>query len=149
MLCLCTLLVKIAKSQDLLWGTQHPQRGGQPLSLFCASPIFIFPYSPTSGLPWQLTGREPACQFRRLRFNPWVGKIPCRRKWQPTPVFLTGKSYGQRSLMGYRPRDCKESDKLSNKTTTTFPPHSEIFLAIRLSVKKTHTPQCSLHHYLQ
>ena len=37
---------------------------------------------------------------RRLRFNPWVWKIPWNRKWQPTPVFLTGKSHGQRSLVG-------------------------------------------------
>ena len=35
-------------------------------------------------------------------FNPWVGKVPWRRKWQPTPVFLPGKSYEQRSLVGYR-----------------------------------------------
>ena len=35
---------------------------------------------------------------RRRKFNPWVGKIPWRRKWQPTPVFLPGKSHGQRSL---------------------------------------------------
>ena len=34
------------------------------------------------------------------RFDPWVGKIPWRRKWQPTPVFLPGKSHGQRSLGG-------------------------------------------------
>ena len=38
-------------------------------------------------------------QFRRCGFNPWVGKIPWRRKWQPTPVFLPGKSHGQRSLV--------------------------------------------------
>ena len=37
----------------------------------------------------------------------WVRKIPWRRKWQPTPVFLPGKSHGQRSLMGYRPWDCR------------------------------------------
>ena len=36
-------------------------------------------------------------------FHPWVGKIPWRRKWQPTPVFLPGKSRGQRSLVGYSP----------------------------------------------
>ena len=40
---------------------------------------------------------------RRCRFNPWVRKIPWRRKWQPTPVFLPGKSHGQRNLAGYRP----------------------------------------------
>ena len=37
----------------------------------------------------------------RRRFTPWVRKIPWRRKWQPTPVFLCWKSHGQRSLMGY------------------------------------------------
>ena len=43
-------------------------------------------------------------------FNPWVGKVPWRRKWQPTPVFLPGESHGQRSLVDYRPWGCKESD---------------------------------------
>ena len=41
-------------------------------------------------------------QCRRLRFNSWVRKIPWRRKWLPTPVFLPGKSHGQRILVGYR-----------------------------------------------
>ena len=36
-------------------------------------------------------------------FEPWVGKIPRRRQWQPTPVFLPGKSHGQRTLMGCSP----------------------------------------------
>ena len=44
------------------------------------------------------------------RFDPWVGKIPCRRAWQPTPVFLPGQSHGQRSLEGPSPRGHKESD---------------------------------------
>ena len=43
------------------------------------------------------------CRCRRPRFNPWVGKIPWRRKWQPTPVFLPERSYGERSLAGYSP----------------------------------------------
>ena len=47
---------------------------------------------------------------RRRRFDPWVSKIPERRKWQPTPVFLPGKSHGQRSLAGYRPWGHKELD---------------------------------------
>jgi len=42
--------------------------------------------------------------------RPRVGKIPWRRTWQPTPVFLPGESYGQRSLAGYIPQDHKESD---------------------------------------
>ena len=49
----------------------------------------------------------PVCQCRRRRFYPWVGTIPWRRKWQPTPVFLPGKSHGQRILAGYSPRGCK------------------------------------------
>ena len=40
----------------------------------------------------------------------WVRKIPWRRKWQPTPVFLPGGSHGQRSLVGYSPRGRKELD---------------------------------------
>ena len=44
------------------------------------------------------------------RFDPWVGKIPWRRKWQPTPVLLPGKSHEQRSLVGYSPWGRKESD---------------------------------------
>ena len=43
-------------------------------------------------------------------FNPWVGKIPWRRKWQPTPVLLPGKSHGWRSLVAYSPWGHKESD---------------------------------------
>ena len=47
---------------------------------------------------------ESIClQCRRPRFNPWVGKIPWRRKWQPTPVLLPGKFHGLRSLVGYSP----------------------------------------------
>ena len=57
--------------------------------------------------------KESACQFRRCRrhsFDPWVRKIPLRRKWQPTPVFLPGKSHGQRSLVGYSLWGFKELD---------------------------------------
>ena len=51
-----------------------------------------------------------SCLFRRHRLNPRVGKIPWRRTWQPTPVFLLGESHGQRCLVGYSPWGCKESD---------------------------------------
>ena len=57
-------------------------------------------------LPKQLSAKEPACQCkrrRRHRFHPWVRKIPWRRKWQPSPVFLPAKSSGQRSLVDYSP----------------------------------------------
>jgi len=47
-------------------------------------------------------------QCRRPRFDPWVGKIPRRREWLPTPVFLLGEFHGQRSLVEYSPWSCKE-----------------------------------------
>ena len=56
---------------------------------------------------------EPACQLKiceKHRFSPWVGKIPWRREWLPTTVFLPGESHEQRSLAGYSPWGCKESN---------------------------------------
>ena len=54
------------------------------------------------GLPWWLRGKESAYNAEDPgdRFDPWVGKIPWRRAWQPTPVFLPGEFHGQRSLRG-------------------------------------------------
>ena len=66
------------------------------------------------GFPGGVSGKEPTWQCRRhkrLKFNPWVRKIPWRRAWQPTPVFLPGESPGQRKLVGYRPWGLRESDK--------------------------------------
>ena len=55
------------------------------------------------GLPSWLSGKEFFCQRRRYRFDPWVRKIPWRRKWQPPLVFLPLKCCGQRSLVNYSP----------------------------------------------
>ena len=55
------------------------------------------------GFPWWISGKESTCQCGRHRFDPWAGKIFWRRQWQPTPVFLPGKSHGHRSLVGYSP----------------------------------------------
>ena len=52
--------------------------------------------------------------------DPWVGKIPRRRKWHPTPAFLPGKSRGQRSLVGYSPWGCKESDTTETSLSLAF-----------------------------
>ena len=52
--------------------------------------------------------------------EPWVGKTPWRRAWQPTPVFLAGKSHGQRSLTGYTPEGCKEWDTTERLTLSLF-----------------------------
>ena len=57
-----------------------------------------------SCLPRLFSGKESACQGRRPRFDPWVSKIPWRRKRQPSPAFLPEKPHGQRSLAGYSSR---------------------------------------------
>ena len=52
------------------------------------------------------SGEEPVCwcrRHKRCELSPWVGKIPWRRAWKPTPIFLPGKSHGRRSLAGYSP----------------------------------------------
>ena len=68
----------------------------------------------TLGFLGDASGKEPACQckrHKRHRLAPWVGKISWRkRKWQPAPVFLPGKSHGQRSLVGHSSWGRKESD---------------------------------------
>ena len=50
-----------------------------------------------------LPGSSVLCRRKRHRFDPWVGRIPWRRAWQPTPVFLPGESHGQKNLVGYGP----------------------------------------------
>ena len=54
-----------------------------------------------STLVAQMVKRLPTTQ--KTGFDPWVGKIPWRRKWQPTPVFMPGKTHGPRNLVGYSP----------------------------------------------
>ena len=63
-----------------------------------------------SGLSWWLSGKESSCQCRRCGFDPSVEKNPWSRKWQPIPVFLSGKFHGQRNLAGYSPWGRKELD---------------------------------------
>ena len=60
---------------------------------------------------------------RKTWVDPWVEKIPWRREWQPTPIFLPGESHGQRSLVGYRPQGCKESDMTELLTHICIPYH--------------------------
>ena len=54
----------------------------------------------------------------------WVRKIPWRRKWKPTPVFLPEKSHGHRSLVGYSPKGCKELDTVSVYARTCTHTHT-------------------------
>ena len=64
--------------------------------------------------------KESACSAEAgPRFNRWVRKIPWRREWQPTPVSLPGEFHGQRSLVGYSPQGCRESDRIDRPNTST------------------------------
>ena len=60
--------------------------------------------------------KKTCLQCGKSRFNPWVGKIPWRREWLPTPVFLSGESHGQRILAGYSRWGCKETDRTKRLT---------------------------------
>ena len=62
---------------------------------FLEQTLFYFKLccKPMQGFPGGLVIKESSCQYRRLGFYPWVRKIPWRRKWQPTPIFLPGKSH--------------------------------------------------------
>ena len=76
----------------------------------------ISSYSKLLGFPGGTSGKESACQGRRCKrhgFDLWMGRIAWRRKWQLAPVFLRGKSHGQRSLVGYK----KELDMTEQLST--------------------------------
>ena len=92
--CLSTLLMVLFEARFLI------------LMMSKLSILFLIACCFERDFPCGISGKEPTCQCRRLQrhgFDPWVGKIPQRRAWQPTPVFLPGKSHGQRSLKGYSP----------------------------------------------
>ena len=76
------------------------------------------------GVPGGLRWWRICLQCRRLGLDPWVGKIPWRRKWQSSAVFLSGKSHGQRSLVGYSPWGHKESDTTEWLTHTHTHAHT-------------------------
>ena len=72
-----------------------------------------------SKFPGGLVVKNPpvnAGRCRECKFDPWVGKIPWKRKWQPILVLLPGEFLGQRSLAGYSPWGCKELDMTEQLT---------------------------------
>ena len=86
-----------------------------PLTEHC--PLQQYPfgkqYTYLPGLP---RSARQCRRHKRHRFDPWIGKIPWSRKWQPAPGFLPGKFHGQRSLVGYSPWDRRESDVIEHNT---------------------------------
>ena len=106
-------------TQDCGCGSQVLERGAQ---LLWYVGLVALGLVGSYGLPRWHSGREPACQCsrcRRSRVDPWVRKIPWRKKWQPTPVFLPRKFHGQRSLAVYSPWGHKELDMTEQKSTHT------------------------------
>ena len=74
------------------------------LAIWICEPLHRWYTCHSPGFPGSASGKEPAClcrRHKRCRFNPWVGKIPWRRAWQSSPVFLPAEFHGQRSLAGY------------------------------------------------
>ena len=72
------------------------------------------------GLPWWLRWQRVCLSYRRSEFDSWVRKIPWRREWQSTLVFLPGEFHGQRSLAGYGPWGHKESEMTAYLTPSLF-----------------------------
>ena len=83
------------------------------------------------GFPQWLRSYRICLQYRIPGSSPWVGKIPWRREWPPTPLFLPGEFHGQRSLAGYNPQDRKELDTTERLRHT----HTHKLLHIQKSAK--------------
>ena len=110
--------------------------GGTGLSMLLSSSSVLR----NSGFPWWLKGKESAFQRRRCRrhrFSPWVEKIPWRREWLATPVFLPGEVHGQRSLVDYSPWGGKELDTTEQLTLLVI---QDTCGGPQLSPSSLHTP---------
>ena len=91
-------------------------------------------YAQDQGLPRWCSGKESTCQCRRPGFDPWVSKIPWRRTWPPTAVFLPGKSHGQRCLVGYSPWGHKELDMTEGLSRTQWLANAMYICSMDISV---------------
>ena len=97
-------------------------------------------------VPWWRSGKESASLCRTRWFNPRVGKIPWKRRWQPTPIFLPGKAYGQGSLVGYSPQDGKESETMEWLGTHTRPHQPSALYALGIPDFFFQSPGRNGHH---
>ena len=102
-------LKKIFHYLLLNWSTRTAYILGYPLNFY--PPLYL-----NGGFPGCSVGKRICLQCWRPGFDPWVGKIPWRGKWQPTPVFLPGESLGQRCLVGCSSRGHTESDTTERLT---------------------------------
>ena len=95
---------------------------------------------------------ERTCLQRgRPALDPWVGKVPWRRPWHPTPVSLPRESHGQRSLAGYSPRGHKGRDMPEGLTLSLFQKEASSLKRVsylagqRSQVNRSQTPACQLY----
>ena len=108
----------------------------------CTACYFLMHHQ-EKGLPRRLSGKESTYHCRRHRrceFYPWVRKIPWKRKWQPSPVFLPGESHGQRSLVGCNPWGPKELDTTEHAchNSTTKKKHYYLTCCVPSIVRHSH-----------
>ena len=119
-------------------------------SALCSLEKSQVPFHPR--FPRWPSGKEPACHCRRCRrhgFNPWFRKIPQRRAWQPTPVFLPGESRGQKSLVGHSPRRhsqkrlstcaCARAHTHTHTHTHTLPISASVLQGVTETTECVHT----------
>ena len=83
------------------------------------------------GFPGGSDGKESACNMGDLGSIPGSGRAPLRKEWQPILLFFPGESHGQRSLVGYSPWGCKESDT----TEATQHARMHIYIICRISTQ--------------
>ena len=90
-------ILEISPLLCAVFASIFPHSGRNVFSLCLWFPFVLWELLSYMGFPGGASGKEPACQCKRhMRswFYPWVGKIPWRRAWKPTLVFLPGESHG-------------------------------------------------------
>ena len=97
-------------------------------------------YFTCQNFPWWLSGKESACQCKRHGFNPWAGKIPWDRKWQPSPVYFLGNPMDRGAWWAAIHGATKSQIQLSHwKTSTYFMYQSENQKTLKSASTSTHT----------
>ena len=111
--CVCSLWLSGSSESSSTWRTLYSAYVNMWILYFSPNLSILFFPGGTSGKKKKKKTKHLFCQQRRHKrreFNPGIRKIPWRRTWQLTPVFLPGESLGQRSLVGYGPKGHKDSD---------------------------------------
>ena len=106
----------------------------------CTLYVYIYIYIYTCGFPWWLRWQRICLQCKRPGFDLWVRKILWIKEQQPAPVFLPGEIHEQKSLAGYSPWGCKESDTTEELTHT----HTHIYTHIHIK-RETHVERHPNH----